>query len=112
MEMIVEQARFNLRNYEYKFYSQEQLIFIAKSNRTIIPSLRKIYLLDNCQKNLCSLMQQNIIRFIISYIPILGFMLGQGCPYVYYSRGRKKGIFVKKYFSDHISGNVENDKYC
>jgi len=96
---------------DIKFYSDEQLVFIAKANRTVVPSLRRIYLYDKNGKESCSLKQTNIIRFIISYIPIIGSAFNRDCPYNLFYRKRKIGYFVEKYFPNSIEGNVENNNY-
>jgi len=111
MEMTVEQVKLKLRDFEYKFYSDEQLIFIAKANRTVFPNLRRIYLYDNNEKELFCLKQTDIIRFIISCIPIIGDVFNRDCPYDLFYQKRKIGYFIEKYVPNSIKGNVENNNY-
>ncbi len=105
MEMTVEQAMFNVKSYEYKFFMDDKLAFVGKANRTVIPIPRKIWLYDDVGKELCSLRQENLRRFIISNIPLIGFFQGQDCPFNFYCNGLKQGSFVEKYFN--LSGLIE-----
>lgn len=113
MEMIVEQAVFNVKNYEYKFFVEDRIAFIGKANRTVIPTPRKIFLYDNAGNELYSLKQENLFRFVIANIPLIGFALGKDCPYNFNVKGIKHGAFVQKYFnfSGLIIGTIGVNTY-
>ncbi len=60
MEILIEQKYFNFLKYDYKIFSSTNLVFTAKANRTIIPWLRTITVLDLQGKQIYKLKQQNI----------------------------------------------------
>lgn len=112
MEMTVKQAAFNLAHYEYKCYIGDVLTFIGSVNRTIFPVFRKIRLFDPSKMELCSLKQENLFRFILSYVPVIGWLPGKDCPYTYYSNGMVGGKFEYHIFKAFYSGIIDNKQYA
>ncbi|EYE87304.1 hypothetical protein Q428_14055 [Fervidicella metallireducens AeB] len=111
MELIIEQSKFKL-NYEYKVYASSELIYIAKINRNIIPSLRKIYLYESNGKEVCCLKQENWLKFILQNIPFVNFLESSICDYVYYKNGIKEGYLREKTSGDSIViGKIKGQDY-
>lgn len=95
MKLIIEQEKFKF-NYQYKIFDDNELVYIGRANRTVIPQPRKISLCDLNNNELdIILKEENIIKFIISYIPILGWFNFSVCPYNLYVNGMKQGFLSK-----------------
>lgn len=94
MKLILEQEKFKL-NYEYKIFSDNGLAYVGKANRTIFPLPRKIALNNLDNSEMCILKEENIIKFIMSFIPVLGWFKFSECPYNLYIDGVKQGFLNK-----------------
>lgn len=72
MNLLIKQKEYSF-NYQYKVYDNNELLYTAYANRTIIPMFRKISLIDTNGNILYTLKQENLFNFIISTIPISDF---------------------------------------
>lgn len=113
MKLIIEQKEFKL-NYEYKIFDDKGLIYRGKANRTILPQPRKITVDDLNNNEVCILKEENIIKFIMSFIPVLGWFKFSSCPYNLYINGVKQGFLDKvmwrKSKGPSIVGEIKGSK--
>lgn len=88
------------------------MIFIAKSNRTFIPNLRKIYLFELNGKEVCCLKQESWIKLILQTIPLINLFKFSVCSYIYYNHGIKEGYLREMYCGDgHVVGVINGKSY-
>lgn len=108
MELYIKQNKFNLLNYKYEISVEGKLIFIAKANRVLIPSFRKIFLYDCKGSDIYKLIQRNVLKLIIEYIPFFPYVFGV-CPYILFNGENKCGFIQKQpNKQEDASGIIEN----
>lgn len=110
MEIIIKQLKLKY-NYEYKIYAQSKLFLIGKANRTILPIKRKIQVSYPNGNNVCVLKQENIFKYIMSYIPILNMFKISACPYILYLNNLHEGYLkLQGLWNGDIVGVIGNNK--
>lgn len=110
MEMQINQAKFSFPFYNYKIYSDGNILYTAKKTQNRLPSFVKIYLYDTRGNELYCLKQRSIFRLMLSYIPIVNFFIN-GCSYILYSQGTNKGFMQHEVLSDNVIGCLEGNNY-
>lgn len=114
MRLIIEQDKLRF-NYKYNIYISGNLLYTATVNRTIVPKFRKITITDLNGQQVCILKQEDKIKFILSYVPIIGWFDYFSCPYNIYISGIKQGIIKENRWGKNIDSSIEceihNDKY-
>ncbi|QHI73456.1 hypothetical protein [Aminipila terrae] len=110
MEIIIKQSKLKY-NYEYKIYSQSNLLLLGKANRTIFPSKRKIEISYPNGNIVCTLKQENDFKYILSCIPIINLLKICACPYILYFNNQNKGYFMQQgFWNRDIVGIIGNNK--
>lgn len=98
MELEIKQDWFNFKNYNYKIYQSDQLIYTATSNRLIIPILRSITVSDNIGGNIYTIKQKNFIKHILSLVPVINLLFITSCPYIIYKNNKDIGVITEYYY--------------
>lgn len=110
MEIIIKQSKLKY-NYKYKIYSQSNLLFLGKANRTILPSKRKIEISYPNGNNVCTLKQENVYKYILSCIPILNLFKISVCPYILYFNNLYQGYLKQQgFWNRDVVGIIDNNK--
>lgn len=110
MELIIKQSQLK-KNFQYKIYALDELIYTAQANRIIIPRFRNITLFNHKGEIVCSFKQNEWKKFILSKIPIISLFRFSICPFSYYKGGIEKGYTKGKVEGGYIFGAIDGISY-
>lgn len=99
-------------DFKYSVYRDGKMLFWGRANRTIIPYLKKITLMDLNHEEICQLKQTNLAKFVLSKIPVFKILNFSACPYEIYTKSQKIGFlkqlnWIKKQGPD-VVGIINN----
>lgn len=108
MELIIRQSKLRSK-YEYKVYENEELIYIGETKEIMIPQLRKIYLRDLSDNDVCVLKQESWFKLVLGLIPFIWLFKFSVPPFIYYDGSVKKGFLFPG--SGLVRGEIDGSLY-